>query len=216
MISIKQFKEIVNHADPDWCLEFGKWEHMSPTSDGPYQVYKGWPNRTGARICDISDRYDFDGTKIRKVILEDEDDGFEGHPQDWIDKFANGLSDNDNIEFVLEVEETPCHLDYIQLKIYAGDKGYSDKFMFVELDEIDDPEKEKSKQSKLDTIAKTIWDTQNLEDHIFWQPEMWNNNEFDPVCGSVEFDGWKFTTNENSDYAQYTSPEGKHGEILRN
>lgn len=36
MISIKQFKEIVNHADPDWRLEFGKWEHMSPTSDGPY------------------------------------------------------------------------------------------------------------------------------------------------------------------------------------
>jgi len=135
MISIKQFKEIVSHADPDWRLEFGKWEHMSPTSDGPYQGYKGWPNRTGAQVMDISDRYDFDGSKIRKVILADEDDGFEGHPQEWIDRFTTGLSDNDNIEFVLEVEETPGHLDYIDLDVRAGDKGYSDKFMFVELDE---------------------------------------------------------------------------------
>ena len=42
---------------------------------------------------------------------------------------------------------------------------------------------------------------------------MWNNNEFDPAIGSIDFEDWHFSTNENSDYVFYTH-NGYEGEFL--
>ena len=68
---------------------------------------------------------------------------------------------------------------------------------------------------KIEERAKRIWDKNNLEDSLLWQEEMWNNNEFNPVWGSTDFEGWSFSTNENSDYVHFWSPDGEEGDILR-
>lgn len=137
MITVKRLKDIITSEDDNWKIEFHKWEHMSPTSDGPYQGYKGMPNIVGVRIIDISERIsDIVGCKIRTFTVEDDiDEDLFGTPQEIIDKLCNGLNDNDFIDFVLEVEETPGKIDHISLDIEAGDKGYLDKFMIIDLEE---------------------------------------------------------------------------------
>jgi hypothetical protein len=45
------------------------------------------------------------------------------------------LSGNDFIEFSLEVEETPGHLDRFDISIEECDKSYSDKRMIISVDE---------------------------------------------------------------------------------
>ena len=64
-------------------------------------------------------------------------------------------------------------------------------------------------------LARKIWLENNLESKINWEPEMWNDNEFDPVWGSVEFEGWRFSTNENSDFVHFFSIDNEEGDILR-
>lgn len=68
---------------------------------------------------------------------------------------------------------------------------------------------------KTEERAKKIWDNNNLEDSLLWQEEMWNDNEFEPVFGSTDFNGWSFTTNENSDYVHFWAPNGEEGDFLR-
>ena len=65
-------------------------------------------------------------------------------------------------------------------------------------------------------LARQIWIDNNLESKINWEPEMWNDNEYNPVWGSVEFDGWTFSTNENSDWVHFWNPESEEGDFLRN
>ena len=66
---------------------------------------------------------------------------------------------------------------------------------------------------EMDELAKKIWDVNKLGDKIDFVPEMWNNNEFDPAIGSIDFEDWHFSTNENSDYVFYTH-NGYEGEFL--
>jgi hypothetical protein len=138
MITVKQFKDIIFSEENNWTIEFHKWEHMSPTPDGPYQGYRGMPNIVGIRIIDISERIsDIVGCKIRTFTVEDDiDEDLFGTPQEIIDKLCKGLNDNDFIDFVLEVEETPGHYDHIQYNIELGDKGYCDKLITINVDEI--------------------------------------------------------------------------------
>lgn len=137
MITVKQFKDIIFSEENNWTIEFHKWEHMSPTSDGPYQGYKGMPNIVGIRIIDINERInDIDGGKIRTFTVEDDiDEDLFGKPQEILNKLCNGLNDNDFIDFILEVEETPGHIDHIPLSIELGDKGYCDRTILISVDE---------------------------------------------------------------------------------
>jgi len=139
MITVKRFKEIINSCPDNWTIIFRKWEHKSPTQDGPYQGYKGYPNIVGVKIVDVSDRIDdIDGNKIRTIIVEDDiDDNLAGFPNEIIEKIICSLNDNDYIKFNLQVEETPGHLDLIPLQdVEIIDKGYSDKIMLIGVDEL--------------------------------------------------------------------------------
>lgn len=138
MITVNRFKRIINKCPDNWTIVFRKWEHMSPTHDGPYQGYKGFPNIVGIKIIDISDRIDdIEGNKIRTIIVEDDiDEDLTGNPQEILEKITNGLDGNDVIQFKIQVEETPGHLDLIKLNVEVGDKGYCDKIMSIIVDEI--------------------------------------------------------------------------------
>ena len=138
MITVNRFKSIINQCPENWTIVFRKWEHMSPTQDGPCQGYKGFANIVGIKIIDISDRInDIEGGKIRTIIVEDDiDEDLTGNPQEILKKITEGLNDNDVIDFEIQVEETPGHLDLIELNVEAGDKGYSDKIMLINVDEI--------------------------------------------------------------------------------
>lgn len=138
MITVKRFKEIINSCPDNWTIIFRKWEHMSPTPDGSYKGYKGFRNIVGVKIIDIFDRInDIDGNKIRTIIVEDDiDDNLMGFPHEIIEKIIYFLNDNDCINFNLQVEETPGHLDLIPLNdVEVIDKGYSDKIMLISVDE---------------------------------------------------------------------------------
>lgn len=138
MITVNRFKRIINSCPDNWTIVFRKWEQMSPTQDGPYQGYKGFPNIVGIKIINISDRLDdIEGNKIRTIIVEDDiDEDLTGNPQEILEKITSGLNDNDIINFNIQVEETPGHLDLIKLNVEAGDTGYSDKIMIIDVDEI--------------------------------------------------------------------------------
>ena len=136
-ITVKQFKEIVTHCPDDWTVEFRKWEHMSENPEGLCHGYKGFQNICSIRIIDIAERFDdITGNKWRTFIVEDDlDDELSGHPSEIVEKFTKGLSDDDFIELLLEVEDTPGHFDRFDLLIEEGDKGYSDKIMRISVDE---------------------------------------------------------------------------------
>lgn len=138
MITVNHFKRIINSCPDNWTIVFSKYEHMSPTHDGPYQGYKGFPNIVGVKIINISDRLDdIVGNKIRTIIVEDDiDEDLTGNPQEILEKITEGLFDNDIIDFNIQVEETPGHLDLIKLNVEVGDTGYSDKIMIIDVDEI--------------------------------------------------------------------------------
>lgn len=138
MITVKRFKEIINSCPDNWTIIFRKWEHMSPTPDGSYKGYKGFRNIVGVKIVDIVDRInDIDGNTIRTIIVEDDiDENLMGFRNEIIEKIIYFLNDNDCVNFNLQVEETPGHLDLIPLNnIEIIDKGYSDKIMLIGVDE---------------------------------------------------------------------------------
>ena len=139
MITVKRFKEIINSCPDNWTIIFRKWEHMSQTPDDTYKGYKGFRNIVGVKIVDIADRInDIDGGIIRTIIVEDDiDDNLMGFPHEIIEKIIYFLKDNDCIDFNLQVEETPGHLDLIPLNdVEVIDKGYSDKIMLIGVDEL--------------------------------------------------------------------------------
>jgi hypothetical protein len=138
MITVKRFKEIINSCPDNWTIIFRKWEHMSPTPDGPYRGYKCFQNIVGVKIVDIIDRIDdISGNIIRTIIIEDDiDEDLTGFPNEIVEEIIYFLKDNDFIEFNLKVEETPGHIDLIPLKsLEIIDKGYSDKIMLIGVDE---------------------------------------------------------------------------------
>jgi hypothetical protein len=138
MITVKRFKEIINSCPDNWTIIFRKWEHISQTPDGPYKGYKGFQNIVGVKIVNIIDRTnEIDGNIIRTIIVKDDiDDDLTGGSNEIIEKTIYFLKDTDCVEFNLQVEETPGHLDLIPLKsIEIMDKGYSDKIMLIGVDE---------------------------------------------------------------------------------
>ena len=138
MITVKRFKEIINSCPDNWTIIFRKWEHISQTPDGPYKGYKGFRNIVGVKIVNIVERInEIDGNTIRTIIVEDDiDEDLTGGSNEIIEKTIYFLKDNDYIQFNLQVEETPGHLDLIPLKsIEIMDKGYSDKIILISVDE---------------------------------------------------------------------------------
>lgn len=138
MITVKRFKEIINSCPDNWTIIFRKWEHISQTPDGPYKGYKGFRNIVGVKIVNIIDRTnEIDGNIIRTIIVKDDiDEDLTGGSNEIIEKTIYFLKDTDCIEFNLQVEETPGHLDLIPLSdIEIVDKGYSDKIMLIGIDE---------------------------------------------------------------------------------
>lgn len=104
---------------------------------GPRQGYRGMPNICSIRIIDIAERIDdITGNKWRTFIVEDDfEDELVGHPSEIVEKFTKNLSDNDFIEFLIEVEETPGHFDRFDISIEEYDKSYSDKRIIISVDE---------------------------------------------------------------------------------
>lgn len=211
---VSQFKKILSkHPEDNWHFEFKKWEHMSETPDGKYQGYKGWPNIIELSLADTIHRYDdISGHKIVKYVLMENpyDNEILGNMQYMLDTFVKDLTDDDIIEFVLEIEETAGHVDHIDLELSEGDTGWLDRFTILELDEVD----QYGVSINLKDVAKQIWVENNLEDHLYWHEEMWTS-EFNPALGTVEHDGWEFWANENSDEVHFRSPSGIEGEFVK-
>lgn len=210
---VSQFKKILNkHPEDKWRFEFSKWEHMSETPNGKYQGYRGWPNIVELSLVDTIHRYDdISGHKIVKYVLMENpyDNEISGNMQYMLDTFVKDLTDDDIIEFVLEVEETPGHIDHINLELSEGDTGWADRFTILDLDEVN----QYGVSTNLKDVAKQIWDENNLEDHLYWHEEKWSS-EFNPALGTVEHDGWAFWTNGNSDEVHFKSPNGTEGEFV--
>lgn len=141
MMSVHQIKELIRsgYADLGWRIELRKWEHMSPTSDGKYQGYKGMPNVCGVRLIDKHDRVnDIDGRTIRQLVFEDDLDNemVFGSIDECIDKLVDGLQDGDLVELRLQVEETKGHFDMIEMQMSCCDTSYSEMLMILDLEEI--------------------------------------------------------------------------------
>ena len=211
---VSQFKKILSkHPEDNWCFEFSKWEHMSDTPDGKYQGYRGWPNIVELSLVDSMQRYnDITGHKIATYVLMENpyDNEISGNMQYMLDTFVKDLADDDTIEFVLEVEESAGHIIHIDLELSEGDTGWADRYTILDLDEVD----QDGVSTKINDVAKQIWNENNLEDHLYWHEEMWSS-EYNPALGTVEHDGWKFWTNENSDDVNFRSPNGIEGEFVK-
>ena len=151
---VSQFKKILSkHPEDNWCFEFSKWEHMSDTPDGKYQGYRGWPNIVELSLVDVMQRYDdISGHKIVTYVLMENpyDKEISGNMQYMLDTFVKGLADDDIIEFVLEVEESPGHIVHIDLTLSEGDTGWADRFTILDLDEVD----QYGVSTKLNDVAK--------------------------------------------------------------
>lgn len=210
---VSQFKKILSkRPEENWRFEFRKWEHMSETADGKYQGYNGWQNIVELSLVDTVYRYDdISGHKVVEYVLIENlyDNIISGNMQYMLDTFVKDLKDDDIIKFVLEVEETPGHINHIDLELSEGDTGWSDRFTILDLDEVDQHEV----STNLKDTAKKIWDENKLESHIYWHTEMWTS-EFNPAIGTVEHEGWMFWTNENSDDVYFKSPSGIEGEFV--
>jgi len=207
---VSQFKKILNkHPEENWTFEFRKSEHTPETSDGKQQ---GWTSIVKLFLVDTICRHDdISGHKVVQYILMENpyDNEISGNMQYMLDTFVKDLSDDDIIEFVLEVEDTTGHIDHIDLELSEGDTGWADRITILDFDEVD----QYGVSTNLNDIAKQIWDENNLEDHLYWHEEMWTS-EWDPALGTVEHDGWKFWTNENSDEIHFKSPNGIEGEFV--
>ena len=135
MITVKEFKNILNECPNDWTITLMKWEHG--TKEDFIRKYPRYPmpNRVSVSIQDIQYRKTDDGDVIYKIILNDDfDNSFTMSPNDMRKIFCGKKDDNDLLDFVLYTEDTPGH--YIHLNVEEGDKGYSDKNMNIEFEEI--------------------------------------------------------------------------------
>jgi hypothetical protein len=136
MITVKEFKDIVLSCPLNWTIRFMKWEHGSK-EDFMKRNHYPMPNRVSVKIQHISTKLNDEGHNVCTYIFEDDfDDDFEMSPTEMINEIVNDLGDNDLLNFVLYTEDTLGHYNHIPLKVEVGDKGYSDRRMFIELEEI--------------------------------------------------------------------------------
>lgn len=134
MIRVGDLKKIIIDCSPDWTIRLSKWEHC--TEDELKKRSHPMPNLTSVQINDTSNRYNDDGGKIYQYIFEESDEDFIKTRDEMLQFFCNGRNDNDLLDFVLEVELSKGHFDYIPLMVESGDKGYSDKSLTIDLIEL--------------------------------------------------------------------------------
>ena len=135
MITVKEFKNMLNECPNDWTITLKKWEDGNP-EDFMKRNHYPMPNRVSVSIQDIQYRKTDDGDVIYKIIMEDDfDNDFTMSPNDMKKIFCGNKNDNDLLDFVLYTEDTPGHYNHVSLNVEEGDRGYSDKNMNIEFEE---------------------------------------------------------------------------------
>ena len=135
MITVKEFRNLINVGPQDFKRVFKKWEHGNP-EDFMKRNHYPMPNLVSVKIHEITSRYNDMGGKIYKIVMEDDfDNDFEMLPGEMIGVFCEGKDDYDLLDFVLYTEDTPGHYNHIPLNVEEGDRGYSDKNMNIEFEE---------------------------------------------------------------------------------
>lgn len=136
MITVKEFRNLINVGPQDFKRVFKKWEHGNP-EDFMKRNHYPMPNLVSVKIQEITSRYNDMGGKIYKIVMEDDfDNDFEMLPGEMIGVFCEGKDDYDLLDFVLYTEDTPGHYNYVPLKFSEGDTGYSDKIKHIDIEEI--------------------------------------------------------------------------------
>lgn len=135
MITVKEFRNLINLGPQDFTRVFVKWEYGNEEDFMKRNHYPA-PNLVSVKIQDISSRYNDMGGRIYKFVLEDDfDNDFEMLPEDMIKFFCEGKDDCDLLDFVLYVEKNGKY-DHIPLQFSEGDTGYSDKIKHINIEEI--------------------------------------------------------------------------------
>ena len=135
MITVKEFRNLINIGPQDFKRVFKKWEHGDEEDFMKRNHYPA-PNLVSVKIQDISSRYNDMGGKIYKIVMEDDfDNDFEMLPEDMIKFFCEGKDDYDLLDFVLYTEDTPGHYNHVPLRFSEGDTGYSDKIKHIDIEE---------------------------------------------------------------------------------
>ena len=136
MITVKEFRNLINLGPQDFTRVFVKWEHGNEEDFMKRNHYPA-PNLVSVKIQDISSRYNDMGGRIYKFVLEDDfDNDFEMLPEDMIKFFCEGKDDYDLLDFVLYVEDKTGKYSHIPLQFSEGDTGYSDKIKHIDIEEI--------------------------------------------------------------------------------
>lgn len=135
MITVREFRNLINIGPQDFKRVFKKWEHGKP-KDFMNRNHYPMPNLVSVKIQEITSRYNDMGGKIYTIIMEDDfDNDFEMLPNEIIKFFCDGKDDYDLLDFVLYTEDTPGHYDHIPLIFSEGDTGYSDKIKHIDIEE---------------------------------------------------------------------------------
>lgn len=134
MITVREFRNLINIGPQDFKRVFKKWEHGKP-EDFMKRNHYPMPNLVSVKIHKITSRYNDIGGKIYKIVIEDDfDNDFEMLPNEMIKFFCDEKDDYDLLDFVLYVEENGKY-DHIPLKFSEGDTGYSDKIKHIDIEE---------------------------------------------------------------------------------
>ena len=135
MITVKEFRNLINLGPQDFKRVFMKWEHGDEEDFMKRNHYPA-PNLVSVKIQEITSRYNDMGGKIYKIVMEDDfDNDFEMLPEDMIKFFCDGKDDYDLLDFVLYVEKNGKY-DHIPLQFSEGDTEYSDKIKHIDIEEI--------------------------------------------------------------------------------
>lgn len=132
-MTIKELKNIFNECPDNWKMDFRKWEHGSLEDFKKKYPRYPMPNLVSIKVKEVITTANKDNKWINhKFVLEDNfESNFILTKDEAIEYFCGGLADFEMIEFVLNVKNTE-----IPLEIEAGDKGYSDKIMMINFEEL--------------------------------------------------------------------------------
>lgn len=133
MISVRELKNIFDECPDDWNMEFRKWEHGTIEDFKEKYPRYPMPNLVSIKVKEVITTANENHEWINhKFILEDDfENNFMFTKDEALEYFCDGFADFEMIEFVLNVKNTE-----IPLAIEAGDKGYSDKIMMINFEEI--------------------------------------------------------------------------------
>lgn len=135
MITVREFRNLINIGPQDFKRVFKKWEHGKP-EDFMKRNHYPMPNLVSVKIHEITSRYNDIGDKIYKIVIEDDfEDDFEMLPNEMIKFFCEGKDDYDLLDFVLYIEDTPGHYNHVPLSFSEGDTDYSNKIKHINIEE---------------------------------------------------------------------------------